>query len=198
MSDRLVILLHGVGSDGANMAGLGDAWAGALPRTTFVAPNAPDRFNAGYAWFSIVGVTEDNRPARVEAARPAFDAMLNEIIAQAGFTDRLDRVALVGFSQGSIMALDGLASGRWPVGCIVAFSGRLASPLPHQPAIGTPLLLVHGEADAVMPVMESAKAAAALEALGVEVQTLYLPGLGHSISASGANAAAEFIASKLA
>ena len=192
MSDRLVILLHGVGSDGANMAGLGDAWAGALPRTTFVAPNAPDRFNAGYAWFSIVGVTEDNRPARVEAARPVFDATLNEIIAQAGFTDRLDRVALVGFSQGSIMALDALASGRLPVGAVVAFSGRLAAPI-SPPHAGSPrLFITHGTADPVVPIADDERAARELTAAGYKVMWGTVAGLGHSIVLPQLEAAVKF------
>lgn len=198
MSDRLVILLHGVGSNGADLAGLGNVWAGALPNTGFAAPDGPDRFNAGFQWFSIVGVTEDNRPARVEAARPAFDAILTRIIAEHGFADRLGRVALVGFSQGSIMALDALASGRWAVGAIVAFSGRLASPAPLSPAVGTLLLLVHGDADRVMPAAESTRAATTLSALGVRTEALILPGVGHTISGEGAASAVEFLVKTLA
>lgn len=197
MSDRLVILLHGVGSNGADMAGLAPALSASLPDTRFVAPDAPDRFNGGFAWFSIIGVTEENRPARVEAARPAFDAVIDEIITREGFADRLDRVAFVGFSQGSIMALDALASGRWAVGAIVAFSGRLASPQPLTPAIGTPLLLVHGDADRVMPVAEIGKAETTLGALGVQVRASTLAGVGHTISAQGAMEAAAFLAASL-
>jgi phospholipase/carboxylesterase len=92
------------------------------------------------------------------------------------------------------MALDAVASGRWPVGAVVGFSGRLASPLPLQPAMETPILLVHGSADPVIPSTESSKAAAALQALGVNVETLILPGLPHTISAEGAAQAGNFLA----
>lgn len=198
MSDNLVILLHGVGSSGADIGGLAPALAPALPEAGFAAPDGPGRFGRGHQWFSIEGVTAANRPARVEAARPAFDMVIGETIARAGFTGRLDRVALVGFSQGSIMALDALASGRWPVAAVVAFSGRLASPEPFQPSTATQLLLVHGADDTMMPASESEKAAHALGALGVSTETLVLPGLGHSISGEGVAAAQAFLARALA
>lgn len=194
MSERLVILLHGVGSTGSDIAGLIPGLETALPGARFAAPNAPGRFNDGYQWFSIVGVTADNRAARIVAARPAFDAIIGEIIAREGFGDRLDRVALVGFSQGAIMALDALASGGWPVGAVVAFSGRLASPEPLAPAADGQVLIVHGGADPMMPASEAETAAARLGDAGVRVQKLIEPGLGHSISSTGVEAAAQFLA----
>lgn len=198
MSDSLVILLHGVGSSGADIGGLGPALAPTLPNTRFVSPDGPGRFNGGYQWFSIVGVTAENRPARVAAARPAFDAILSDIIAREGFTGRLDRVALVGFSQGSIMALDAIASGRWPVAGAVAFSGRLASPEPLEPVKDTKLLLVHGTEDHMMPVSEVANAETKLSPLGVVTRTFIQPGLGHSVSAEGVAEAAKFLGSLFA
>ena len=193
MNDSLVILLHGVGSSGADIGGLAPALAPALPNTRFVSPDGPGRFNGGYQWFSIVGVTAENRPARVAAARPAFDAILSEIIGREGFTGQLDRVALVGFSQGSIMALDVIASGRWPVAGAVAFSGRLASPEPLEPAKGSKLLLVHGTEDHMMPVAEVANTEAKLSPLGVATSSFIQLGLGHSISAEGVAEAAKFL-----
>lgn len=193
MSDSLVILLHGVGSSGADIAGLRPALAKTLPGTVFAAPDGPGRFNGGHQWFSVVGVTAENRPARVAAGRPAFDAILAEGIGRAGFAGRLDRVALVGFSQGAIMALDALASGRWPVAGVVALSGRLASPEPLEPARASRLLLVHGAEDPVMPVDEAVKAKERLSAMGVETSSFIQPGLGHSVSAEGVGAAAKFL-----
>jgi phospholipase/carboxylesterase len=195
LNRNLIILLHGVGSNGANLAPLGQAWQHTLAETDFVSPDGPFAFDhgAGRQWFSINGVTETNRSQRVADARATFDETLREIIAAHGLTDNLERVALVGFSQGSIMALDALASGRWPVGAVVAFSGRLASPQPLAPTTGTPLLLIHGNADTVMPVAESAQAAATLQALGVDATVLTLPGVGHTISPEGATAAEQFL-----
>lgn len=195
----LVIMLHGVGSSGNDLAPLGHTWKATLPGAVFVSPNAPapSSFGSGYQWFSVAGVTEENRGARIVDARSSFDRVITSIIEENGFAKKLDRVAFVGFSQGTIMALDALASGRWPVGAVVGFSGRLASPLPLQPALETPVLLVHGSADPVIPATETSKAAAALQALGLKVETLTLPGVPHTISAEGATRAGGFLAETL-
>ena len=200
MSRNLVIFLHGVGSSGANLAPLGEAWASALPDTDFAAPDAPFAADMGHGrqWFSIAGVTEANRSGRVFAARASFDATLKAIVDAHGLSNRLDRVALVGFSQGSIMALDALVSGRWPVAGIVAFSGRLAAPEPYSPATGTKALLVHGDADHIMPPGESIEASKTLKTLGIETSLHIDPGLGHAISARGATVAAAFLKDVLA
>jgi phospholipase/carboxylesterase len=194
----LVIFLHGVGSSGSNLAGLAEAWSSTLTETEFAYPDAPfpSSFGLGYQWFSVAGVTEENRPARVGAARAAFDAVLTEIIARHGFQDRLHRVALVGFSQGTIMALDAVASGRWTFGAVLGFSGRLASPEPLSPT-ATPILLIHGTADPVIPASESKKAAERLIALGRPVDTWVEPNLGHSISREGMLRGGRFLAGAL-
>ena len=199
MAKGLVILLHGVGSSGDDLAGLGDHWAPALPDVSFASPNAPYHFEhgAGWQWFSLAGITAENRPARVAAARTAFDQTLQAILDQHQMSDSLDKVVLVGFSQGSIMALDTLVSGRWPVAGIVAFSGRLSSPAPFTPALNTPALVLHGMADDVIPVQESQAAERRLRELGVNVTSQFEPGVGHTISAQGAQRAAEFIAAHL-
>ena len=193
MDRGLVILLHGVGSNGANMAVLGRALAHALPGFAFESPDAPHGSGPHREWFSVIGVTEANRPGRVVAARPGFDAVVATLIEQHGYSNALDRVALLGFSQGSIMALDALASGRWAVGAVVAFSGRLASPPPLAPATGTPLLLVHGDADPIMPSGESIRAAEQLKAAGVRARIAIEPGLGHLVSNAGLAEAARFL-----
>jgi phospholipase/carboxylesterase len=198
-TDILVIMLHGVGSSGAYLAPLANAWTQVLPGAVFVSPNAPapSSFGSGYQWFSVAGITEENRSGRIQEARPSFDKVISTIVKEKGFSDRLDRVALVGFSQGTIVALDAVASGRWPVGAVVGFSGRLASPLPLEPAAATSILLIHGSADPVIPSAESTKAAAALQALGMKVDTVILPGLPHTISAEGAAQAGSFLAKSL-
>ncbi len=195
-SPILVVLLHGVGSSGDSLASVGKRLASSLPGATIVAPNAPhaSSFGNGYQWFSTAGVTAENRPARIAAARPGFDATLSEIIEENGVAGRLDRVALVGFSQGTIMSLDAIVSGRWPVGAVVGFSGRLAAPEPLTPNGPTPILLIHGTDDAVIPVQETEQAAGKLAALGLSVETRIEPGLGHTISGAGAAYAGEFLA----
>lgn len=196
----LVILLHGVGSNGADLAALGEVMAPAMPGIRFASPDAPQPFDGGIMgrqWFSVAGTTAENRPARVAAARAAFDTLLAGIIAEAGLDGQLDKVVLLGFSQGSIMALDALASGRWPVAGIVVFAGRLATPAPLTPAPTTSVLLLHGADDRVMPVSEAHDAAARLSALGVSVETLVEPGLGHQVGRDGLERAIAFIRERL-
>lgn len=196
----LIILLHGVGSTGQNMMALAEAWRPSLPGTVFAAPDGPVAFEhgPGRQWFSIAGVTDENRPQRIAAARPAFDQVIRTQLERHGFEDRLDHVVLVGFSQGSMMLLDAVVSGRWPVAAGVAFSGRLASPPPFEPSHGTRLLLLHGEADGVVPAGETVQARATLHAYGLDVESRLLPGLGHTISPEGAATAQAFIAASLA
>lgn len=195
-SDFLVILFHGVGSSGSDIAPLADVLAGSLAQAIFVAPNGPENssFGNGYQWFSVAGVTEDNRPARIEAARPGFDAVVSAIIDEYGFAERLDRVAFVGFSQGTIMSLDAIVSGRWPVGAVVGFSGRLASPKPDSPSTSTQVLLIHGTDDPIIPAAETEKATAVLRQAGLTVKSMIQPGLPHTISGTGASAAGAFLA----
>ena len=196
---KLVILLHGVGSNGAGLAPLAGVLRPAIPAANFVSPDAPLPFDhgPGRQWFSVTGITEGNRSARIAAARAGFDATLAAIIDAHGLTGRLDSVALLGFSQGSIMALDAVATGRWQVAAVAAFSGRLASPPPLAPLLGTKVLLVHGAADPVIPASDSTRAAGTLRGLGMDVALHIQPGLGHTISADGAALAARFLGEAL-
>lgn len=194
MSKKIVILLHGVGSNGADLQGLGDFWSATMPDVIFVSPDAPQHcdMGSGFQWFSVAGVTEQNRAARIAEARSSFDATLQQILTQQHITPD-DQLILVGFSQGSIMSLDALVRDALPLAGIVAFSGRLASPEPFHPAPGSAALLIHGQADQVIPWTESRKAEQQLTALGVDVTAVYEPGVPHTISAEGVSQAAEFI-----
>ncbi|KQZ99838.1 phospholipase [Mesorhizobium sp. Root157] len=194
----LIIFLHGVGSRGADLLPLAKGWRQSLPTTAFAAPDGPFAFDGGGSgrqWFSVSDVTEASRPQRIAAARPALDDVLRGAIEQHGLMANLDRVALVGFSQGSIMALDAVASGRWPIGALVAYSGRLASPHPYTPAGSPRVLAVHGAADPVIPAEASIQATVALRELGLDVNSRILPGVGHTITAEGAWLGGEFLVS---
>lgn len=196
MAPSLVILLHGVGSRGAHLAPLGQVWQSSLPDTAFAAPDGPQVFEhggGGRQWFSVRGVTPGNRPTRVAEARDAFDAVLSEIIARHGLTERLNEVALVGFSQGSIMALDAVVSGRWPVGAVVALAGRLASPAPFAPPAPTRIALIHGDADSVMPLGLAHDAQQALMQAGYQPNLHVIAGGGHGIGMEEAARALAFL-----
>jgi phospholipase/carboxylesterase len=196
---KLLIMLHGVGSNGADLAPIGQHIAQNIGAQS-ESPDAPHRFDQGgpgRQWFSITGVTTANRPALVAAARASFDATLTQIIAAHGLQKQLHNVALIGFSQGAIMALDAVASGRWPVGAVVAFSLRLASPTPLTPSLKTPVLLIHGTTDPVMPITEATNAKAALTAAGVQTTLHLLPGVGHTITPAGVALAETFLRENL-
>ncbi|MBV8474289.1 MAG: dienelactone hydrolase family protein, partial [Hyphomicrobiales bacterium] len=192
----LVVLLHGVRASGRDLAPLAGELGKSLPQALLVAPDALPLSDdgAGRQWFSVANITHVDRPQRVAAARTDFDAVLAERLDHVGLADQLDRVALVGFSQGAIMALDAMATGRWPVAAVVAFSGRLASPGPLTPAPGARALLVHGAADPVIPMQETLDAAARLREAGVSVECHIEPGVGHSIPPAGVALAGAFLA----
>lgn len=192
MSPTLAILLHGVNARGRDVAALARNWD--LPEMAVAAPDGPEPSGetpGARRWFSLQGITPENRPGRVVAARAAFDRILEETIAAHGLSGRPERVALVGFSQGAIMALDAVASGRWPVAAVVALSGRYATPdaLPAR----TPALIVHGEADPAIPPSESLNADLCLRRIGCPVETHLLPGLGHHIGPESAALTRAFL-----
>jgi len=199
VTKQIVILLHGVGSQGNDLQPLARLWATTLPDALFVTPNAPQRFDQGpgYQWFSVMGVTEQNRAQRIAAARAEFDRVIAGILSEHAFDPQNDSLVLAGFSQGSIMALDALVTGRYPLAAVVAFSGRLASVAPYTPQPGARVLLVHGKQDAVIPWTESESAAQKIKALGFDVTLSLEEGTPHTITADGANAAAKFIAQTL-
>lgn len=168
---KRVICLHGVGSSGAAMAPLAEALALAVPAHC---PDGPQPFGAGRQWFSIDGVTEANRPARVAAALPAF----TEIVSRFG--DPRESL-LVGFSQGAIMSLHAVAAGL-PVAGVIALSGRLAGPVPPR-ADWPPITLLHGSADPMMPPSVARATEGWLKEAGAAPGLTIFEGLGHSVDA---------------
>lgn len=197
MSRDLLILLHGVGADGAAMQPLAQALAPHLPGVALATPDAPFASPMGRRqWFSLEGISRENRPARVAEARAPLLALIDDLRARHGAEQ--GRLAVLGFSQGAIMTLDLLASGARPLAAAVAFSGRFASPAPLAPRPGAGVLLVHGMIDRVVPVTELPMAAAALQGAGVQVESLVLSGLGHRVSAEGLLAARRYLVDRLA
>jgi phospholipase/carboxylesterase len=186
----LVVLLHGVGSNAQDLVPLADLWRAALPQAAFASLDGSEPFDGGFGgrqWFTLRDVDESNRPGRVAAAWPALQKMLDAELAHWGLG--YGQLALVGFSQGSMMSLHHVATNPQGAAVVVAFSGRLASPIVTRSA--TPVTLIHGEDDTVIPVHETERAAIALTDAGFDVEAFALPGVGHTISGDGVELARE-------
>ncbi len=181
---QLVILLHGVGADGNDLFGLVPFYQPVLPDAAFIAPNAPEPFDQapfGYQWFSIADLQATTRLAGARAAAPILDAFIDEQLAEHGLNEAA--LALIGFSQGAMMALH-VGLRRAPaVAGIIAHSGMLVgeAELAAEIAARPPVLLSHGAYDDVVPVQALPLAEVALRANDVPVEAHVMPGLGHAL-----------------
>ena len=197
----LVVLLHGYGADGNDLIGLAEAWRGPLPTTAFVAPHAPQPlpFEAmgGRQWFDLTFRDASELRRGTLAAAPALDRFLDAQLARLGLPP--DRLALVGFSQGTMMALHvGLRRSVAPA-AIVGYSGVVAGPdqLAAEITARPPVQLIHGEADEVIPVGALSLTREALAAAGVPLEWHVAPGLGHGIDEDGLRLGGHFLAHHL-
>jgi phospholipase/carboxylesterase len=184
---QLVVLCHGVGADGHDLIDLAPTWSHALPDAVFVAVDAPFPHDSGFGrqWWSVGDRTPSVMEAGVRRAAGFLDAFIDSELARLGLPP--GAYALMGFSQGAMTALfTGLRRTAAPR-AILAFSGALIAPerLPAELANRAPVLLVHGEADDVVPAHRSRDAEQALRAANVPVEAVYVPRLGHGIEDTG-------------
>jgi len=193
---RLVILLHGLGADGNDLIGLAPYWAPLVPTAEFLSPNAPfpcDMAPYGYQWYSSQDRTPEAALAGVRAAAPILEGFIDDVLAERGLDD--SDLALVGFSQGTVMSLYvGLRRSR-PVAGIVGYSGRLIAPelLASELRSRPRTLLVHGTDDPLVPYDALAEAEAGLKRAGVPVETVTSVGVGHSIDDEGLRRGGSFL-----
>lgn len=196
---RLVVFLHGYGADGADLLGLADPLGPHLPDTAFVAPNAPERCIGnpyGYQWFPIPwidGSSQEEADAGMQAAAGDLNAYLDAVMDEEG-VDAANTI-LVGFSQGTMMSLHVAPRRDVSFAGVVGFSGRLLSPETLQDEVRQkpPILLIHGDADEVVPVSSLPDAGNALTAAGFEVFAHISKGTGHGIAPDGLQVALAFI-----
>jgi phospholipase/carboxylesterase len=196
----MVIFLHGYGSNGDDLMGLAPYWRPALPQAVFLAPNAPQPCPGapgGYQWWALTDLSPAARAAGVRQSAAALNAYIDAQLARYGLTE--DRLALVGFSQGTMVALHVGPRRAETLAGIVGYSGMLADPeaLAAEVVTKPPVLLVHGSADPTLPVTATHQARAALEALGFEVAAHISQGLGHSIDNDGLQLGGQFLVQRL-
>jgi phospholipase/carboxylesterase len=193
---KIVLLLHGVGADGNDLIGLAPVWAQLLPDAEFVSPNAPfpcDMAPYGYQWFSLQDRSPEAILAGVRATAPILDAYIDDLLSSRGLDEK--DLALVGFSQGTMMSLYvGLRRANQLAG-ILGYSGRLIAPelLAGELRSRPPVLLVHGTHDPMVPFESLAHAETALKTAGVPVETLACPGIEHSIDPEGLQRGGAFL-----
>jgi phospholipase/carboxylesterase len=202
---QLVVFLHGYGADGNDLIEIGRAWQGAMPNAAFVSPHAPHvcgQSPMGREWFPLTNRAQDERWRGVSSAGPILDQFLDAELKRRDLPP--SALTLVGFSQGTMMALHvGLRRAVAPR-AIVGYSGVLvldpkAAPESLEAEIRSrpPTLLIHGDSDELIPPEALFMAANGLAELGVPVEWHLSPGIGHGIDQEGLRQGGEFIARRL-
>jgi phospholipase/carboxylesterase len=196
-TQQLVVFLHGYGANGNDLVAIGKQWRTLMPGAAFVAPNAPEpcgQIPGGRQWFRLTMRDPEERWTGVNKARPALDAFLDAELDRHGLDD--SKLALVGFSQGTMLALHaGLRRARVPA-AILGYSGELVLPEEsehHQDETITskpagkfpPILLIHGSDDEVIPAKALFLSAGELARTGIPCQWHLSAGLGHGIDGGG-------------
>ena len=200
----IVVFLHGYGANGADLLGLAEPLAEHLPDTLFVAPDAPETISGmpnGFQWFPIPwidGSSEEEAERGIVAASADLNAFLDALMVDEDVLP--EQVVLFGFSQGTMMSLHVAPRREDAVAGIVAFSGRLLNPevLADDVISRPPVLLLHGDADEVVPVESLPQAAEALQEAGwQDVYAHVMKGTGHGIAPDGLSVALAFMRDKL-
>jgi phospholipase/carboxylesterase len=199
---KLVVFLHGYGADGNDLIEIGRAWQSLLPDAAFVSPHAPERCAGapmGRQWFALTFRDPDERWKGVNAAAPILNRFLDAELARHNLP--ASALALVGFSQGTMMALHvGLRRAAAPA-AIVGYSGLFVLPNGAEPEsvageikARPPVLLIHGDRDDLIPVQALFQATQDLAALEVPTEWHVSAGIGHGIDQEGLRQGGEFLA----
>lgn len=199
---RLVVFLHGYGADGNDLIELGKMWQPLLPDTAFVSPHAPEpcaQAPVGRQWFNLFTRDTNERWTGVNKAQPILESFLDKELARRNLQP--SALALVGFSQGTMMALHVGLRRASPIAGIVGYSGLLAldeKSTPESLAADIrsrpPVLLIHGDQDELIPLQALFHASQTLAALEVPVEWHISQGVGHGIDQEGLRHGGEFLA----
>ena len=194
---QLVVFLHGYGADGNDLIELGRQWQPFLPDSEFVAPHAPDRCTqspSGRQWFPLTSRDQSERWTGVNQAAPGLEAFLVEELRRLNLDGR--KLALVGFSQGTMMALHVGLRRTGGLACILGYSGLLVGPEYLKEVAGRPappILLIHGDADTVIPADALFAASDALAEASIPVQWHLSVGVAHGIDGQGLKHGGQFL-----
>ncbi|MBM9593059.1 alpha/beta hydrolase [Roseitranquillus sediminis] len=198
-----LVFVHGYGADGRDLLSLAEPLAPHMPGVAFYAPDAPEPCTGnpmGRQWFPIPwldGSTEAAAEASMTRSVADLNAFIDKVLADEGLAP--ERLALVGFSQGTMMSLHVAPRRQEPLACVVGFSGRLVGPerLPGEVVSRMPVLLLHGDADEVVPPEHLPEAAKALQEAGFDVSAFVMRGTAHGIAPDGLGVALHFLREKL-
>jgi phospholipase/carboxylesterase len=197
---RAVVFVHGYGADGSDLLSLADPLAPHLPDCAFYAPDAPQPCAGnpfGRQWFGIPrfdGSTPAQAKAGLDSAAHDLNGCIGQILVDEGLADK--DLILLGFSQGAMMSLHVAPRRAAALAGVVAISGKLIEPnaLPREVKVKPEVLLIHGDADDVVPFAEMQAASAGLIAAGFAPQTHVMRHMGHGISQDGLQVALAFMA----
>lgn len=197
---RLVLLFHGLGADGQNLIDIATILNRFLPDTHFISPNAPfafDEGSSGYQWFSRRDRSFETAIAGLRTVEPIVNEFVDAQLQRFNLTEK--DLAVIGFSQGTMVALHCFLRRPNPVALIVSFSGGLVGPeiLSSEIKSKPPVLLIHGESDTVLPLHWMNRSYKSLKANGIEVTARSYPNVGHSINHEGLELATATLREKL-
>lgn len=184
LSDSVVLMFHGYGSSGDDLIGIGRAWQKFLPKTVFLAPNGIDPWEGGglgHQWFSIKNHNTKNfKFTAMSKIIPIIKKYINEILCVYEILP--SRLVLMGFSQGSMLALRVGLEKDINLAGIIVYSGAFIREENFRPNIHVPVALFHGKKDESIPYSMFLETQKKLESLNVSVTSKIYPLLGHGIS----------------
>ena len=194
--ESVVMILHGYGADGRDLIDIGGEWQATLPDTVFISPDAPfpcEMSPMGRQWFSLAEYTIPAMEREIIPVWDTLDRYLDDVLSHYNLSD--DRLVISGFSQGCMMALYALPRRKKPCAGVLGYSGRLlgGNALEAKQNASTPIRLIHGDIDAVVPPDSLPHAMQTLQGLGYNVTGTITRGLGHGIDGQGIRDGAAFI-----
>ncbi len=190
----IVLILHGFGASGDDLISLADQWQSKLPDTLFIAPHAPHRMEfgyGGYQWFGLPNLEYETLLKGIVPALTDLHLYIDTLLEKYQISE--DKLAIVGFSQGGMMALGVGLTRRKPMAAVISYSGAFVLP-PHMPVSSyPPVLLVHGNLDQVVPVFYHQLSEDELKRRGVSVTSLLCQNVGHGIDQKGIDTGGSFL-----